>query len=191
MKIFTKRFPCAYTISTTSKNVKANGGSVSIKVAAVGNYYGAPPIASGEGWITSAEVTKWAKDKGSIKITVAQNDSSNGRNGTVTIGGQPLDINQQGQKCIIKSVDPSSQQVSAAGGGPFSFLFTVYPDDCSWTATTTSTFIHSLTSSGTGSATINFSVDQNATGKKRSGKIAMLLPLSGKKKNFSVKQEAE
>jgi hypothetical protein len=160
-------------------------------VAAVGNYCGAPPITSGEGWITSAEVTKWSKDKGSIKITVAQNDSSNGRNGTVTIGGQPLDINQQGQKCIIKSVDPSSQQVSAAGGGPFSFLFTVYPDDCSWTATTTSTFIHSLTSSGTGSATINFSVDQNATGKKRSGKIAMLLPLSGKKKNFSVKQEAE
>ena len=190
MKVFIKRFPCDYTISTTSKSVKAKGGSVSIKVAAMGNYYGAPPLASGEGWITSAEVTKWAKDKGSIKITVAQNDSSNGRSGTVTIGRQPLVINQQGQKCVIKGVFPSSQPVPVTGG-PFSFLITAYPEDCSWTATSTSTFIRDLTSSGTGSATINYSVDPNATGKARSGKITVLLTASGKKKNFSVKQAAD
>ena len=187
MKIFTKRFPCDYTINKTSKSVNAKGGSVSIKVATVGNYYGAPSLSSDEEWITSAVVTKWAKNKGTIKIAVTQNDSSIARSGTVTIGGQPLVINQQGQKCVIKSMVPSSQQVPVPGG-PFSFLLTVYPDDCSWNASTTSTFIHDLTSSGTGTATIEYSVDPNTTGKKRSGKITMLLPASGKKKNFSVKQ---
>jgi hypothetical protein len=190
MKIFIKRFPCDYTINTTSKSVNPKGGSVSIKVAAVGNYYGAPSISSDEEWITSAVVTKWAKNKGTIEIAVAQNDSSIGRSGTVMIGGQPFVINQQGQKCVIKSVVPSSQPVPVAGG-PFSILLTVYPDDCSWSASSTSAFIRDFPPSGTGSATINYSVDANATGKKRSGKITMLLPASGKKKNFSVKQAAD
>jgi hypothetical protein len=190
MKILIKRLPCDYTISTTSKTVKSKGGSVSIKVSAEGDFCMEPSLAPVEGWITTAEVTKWAKNKGSIKITVAQNDSSIARNGTVMIGGQPLAITQQGQKCVIKSVVPSSQSVPLAGG-PFSFLFTVYPNDCSWTASTTSTFLYDLTPPGTGTATINYSVYANTTGKARSGKITMLLPASGKKKSFSVKQAAD
>jgi hypothetical protein len=190
MKILIKRLPCDYTINTTSKSVKAKGGSVSIKGAAEGDFCMEPSVVPGDEWITAAEVTKWAKNKGSIKVTVAQNDSSVARNGTVMIGGRPLAIAQQGQKCIIKSVVPSSQSVPLAGG-PFSFLFTVYPNDCSWTASTTSTFLYDLTLPGTGTATINYSVYANTTGKARSGKITMLLPDSGKKKRFSVKQAGD
>jgi hypothetical protein len=135
-------------------------------------------------------MTKWVKNKGSIKVTVEKNDSSNARSGSITIGGQSLAITQQGQKCVIKGVDPSYQPVPLAGG-PFSFLFTVYPNDCSWTAYTTSTFIHGLTPSGTGTSTIDYSVGPNTTGKAQSGKITMLLPDSGKKKSFSVKQAGD
>lgn len=70
MKVLIKRLPCNYAINTISKSVKAKGGVISIKATASGDYCMDPSLAPVEGWITTAEVTKWAKNKGSIKITV-------------------------------------------------------------------------------------------------------------------------
>jgi hypothetical protein len=108
----------------------------------------------------------------------------------VIIEGRPFVISQQGQTCVVQSVSPSSQAVPVTGG-LYSFQLTIGPNDCFWTASTTSDFLHIPNTSGTGTAMINYTVDPNTTGKARSGKITVLLPASGKKKSFSVKQAAK
>ena len=190
MKILTKLPPCTYTINPLNKTMKAKGGSTNVKVTAEGANCAEPSLAPGAGWI-SASVAKWSKNRGSVKVTVLRNDNSVSRDGSLTIEGQPFAITQQGQKCAIKSMTPTSY-AALSSGGDYSFAFTVYPEDCAWTATpnNTSTFLHITTDSGTGSGTVEYSVDPNADSKSRSGKITLLLPASGKKKSFSVKQAA-
>jgi hypothetical protein len=171
--------------------MKAKGGSTTVKVAAVGTSCAEPSLAPSTGWI-SASVAKWSKNKGSVKVTVLRNDNSVSRDGSLVIEGHPFAITQQGQKCTITGMTPTSYNASSSGGD-YSFAFTVYPEDCAWTATpnTTSTFLHVAPGSGVGSGTIDYSVDPNTTTKSRSGKITLLLPTSEKKKNFSVKQAAQ
>jgi hypothetical protein len=191
MKVLTKLPPCTYTISPLNKTMKAKGGSANVKVTAEGTSCAEPSLTPGVGWI-SASVTKWSKNKGSVKVTVLRNDNSVFRDGSLTIEGQPFAITQQGQKCAIMSMTPTSY-AAPSSGGDYSFTFTVYPEDCAWTATpnTTSAFLHVIAGSGTGSGTIDYTVDPNTASKSRSGKITLLLPTSGKKKSFSVKQAAQ
>jgi len=188
MKVFAKRPPCTYTMSSPGKSMKAKESSTLLKVTALGDNCVAPSITPVEGWIT-ASVKKWEKNKGSVKVTVEKNNSSIARNGSVMIEGQSFAVSQKGQKCVIQGMVPSSQFVPVTGGA-YSFLFTIYPNDCSWTASTTSAFLHIPNPSRTGTQTVDFSVDPNTTLKKQYGKITMLLPESGKKKNFFVKQAA-
>jgi hypothetical protein len=191
MKILTKLPPCTYTISPLSKTIKAKEGSTNVKVTAEGTSCAEPSLTPGAGWI-SASVTKWSKNKGSVKVAVLRNDNSVSRDGSLTIEGQPFAITQQGQKCAMKGMTPTSFAALSSGGN-YSFAFTVYPEDCAWTATpnTTSAFLHVIAGSGTGSGTIDYTVDPNTASKSRSGKITLLLPASGKKKSFSVKQAAQ
>jgi hypothetical protein len=171
--------------------MKAKEGSTNVKVTAEGASCAEPFLTPGAGWI-SASVTKWSKNKGSVKVTVLRNDNSVSRDGSLTIEGQPFAITQQGQKCAIKSMTPTSY-AAPSSGGDYSFTFTVYPEDCAWTATpdTTNAFLHVITGSGTGSGTIDYTVDSNTASKSRSGKITLLLTASGKKKSFSLKQAAQ
>jgi len=162
-----------------------------VKVTAEGTSCAEPSLAPGVGWIF-ASVTKWSKNKGSVKVTVLRNDDSVSRDGSLTIEGQTFAITQQGQKCAMKGMTPTSYAATSSGGD-YSFAFTVYPEDCAWTATpnTTSAFLHVMAGAGTGSGTIDYTVDPNTTTTSRSGKITLLLPASGKKKSFSVKQAAQ
>jgi hypothetical protein len=191
MKIVTRLPPCTYTISPLIKTMKANGGSASVKVTAEGTNCAQPSLTPGEDWI-SASVAKWSKNKGSIKVTALENDSSVSRDSSLIIEGNTFTITQKGQKCIITSLTPKSF-AGLSSGGDYSFAFTVYPEDCEWTATPndTSTFLHVTTGSGEGSGNIDYSIDPNTAVKSRSGKITLFLPSSGKKKTFSVKQAGQ
>lgn len=191
MKIVTRLPPCTYTINPLIKTMKANGGSAAVKVTAEGTNCAQPSLAPGEDWI-SVSVTKWSKNKGSIKVTALGNDSSVSRDGSLIIEGNTFAITQKGQKCTIKSLTPTSF-AGPSLGGDYSFAFTVYPEDCTWNAApnATSTFLHVTTGDGEGSGNIGYSIDPNTAAKSRSGKITLFLPTSGKKKNFSVKQAGQ
>jgi len=191
MKIVTRLPPCTYTINPLIKTMKANGGSATVKVTAEGTNCAQPSLSPGEDWI-SASVAKWSKNKGSIKVTALGNNSSVSRDGSLIIEGNTFTVTQKGQKCAITSLTPKSF-AGPSSGGDYSFAFTVYPEDCPWTAApnATSTFLHVTTGSGEGSGNVDYSIDPNTVAKSRSGKITLFLPTSGKKKNFSVKQAGQ
>ena len=180
---------CAYTISPTSKTFNANGGNLSVNVSATGMTNCPPPLVDDDvEWISVSGTPTWKANKGTVKIAVQKNPMSHSRTGIVSIGGQTLTIKEDGAKCQLTALKPSSGKYPNTGGGG-SFDITVSPRDCCWTVATTSGWIHLDTTEGTGNGTATFHMDANSTGKNRTGKIGVSLTLDAtKKKTFSVNE---
>ena len=181
--------PCAYTISPANKTFNAKGGSVSINVSATGQTNcPAPLVVEDAEWISVSGTPTWKANKGTVKIAVQNNPSSQSRTGVVSIGGQNLTIQEDGAICQLTALKPSSGKYPNTGGSG-SFDITVSPQDCSWNVATTLDWIHLDTTTGTGNGTAAFHMDANATGKNRTGKIDVSLAQNAtKKKTFTVNE---
>jgi hypothetical protein len=180
---------CAYTISPTNKTFKANGGNLSVNASATGQANCPPPLVAVDvEWISVSGTPTWKANKGSVKLAVRKNPMFHGRTRTVSIGGQTLTIEQDGAKCQLTALSPSSGKYPSTGGGG-SFDITVSAPDCCWNVATTSGWIHLDTTEGTGNGTATFHMDPNSTGKNRTGKIDVSLdPDATKKKTFTVNE---
>ena len=180
---------CAYTISPTNKTFNASGGSVSIKVSATGlaNCL-VPPVVEDAEWISVSGTLTWKANKGTVKIAVQKNLGSQSRTGVVSIGGQTLTIKEDGAKCQLTALKPSSGKYPNTGGSG-SFDITISPQDCGWNVATTLDWIHLDTTTGTGNGAVTFHMDANSFGKNRTGKINVSLAQDPtKKKTFSVNE---
>ncbi|MBI3652476.1 MAG: S8 family serine peptidase [Acidobacteria bacterium] len=161
---------CTYSITPTSQNIVAAGGSGSVNVT---TQAGCTWTAiSNVGWIT---VTSGASGtgNGTVNYAVAANPSTSARSGTVTIAGQTFTVNQDGaQPACSYALSPTSQAF-AAGGGSSSVAVTS-PVGCNWTATSNDGWI-SITSgaSGTGNGTVNYAVANNPNANTRSGTMTI------------------
>ena len=151
--------PCSYFISPTSQTIGPGGGAgplVSVAAAsgctwtAVSNN---PWITVGSGAIRNGN--------GSVTFTVAANPG-NPRNGTLTIGGQTFTV-MQGTSCTYQL---NGSMVNAPpAGGTLQVLVTASAPLCSWTASTTASWITIiLGASSTGSGQARFVVPANTGG---------------------------
>jgi len=185
---FNTQTNCTYTISTTYRSFKYNGGSLSVKVSAIGQNCPAPPVTINDAWLSQSGAVIWKKNAGTVKIVIQKNTSSPSRTSVVSIGGNALTIEEDGAPCRLTALSPSSEKLTdATGAGSFNVV--VSPQDCAWNITTTSSWIHLDTSAGTGNGTAAFHIDANTTGKNRTGKItASLAAAPTKQKTFSVRQ---
>ena len=155
---------CAYGLSVSSASFGSAGGEGSFGVTA----------GSACAWSTVADAA-WLRTassgsgNGTVSFTVDANTSTNPRSGTITAGGQTFTVNQMALVCTfaLNSAGTNVPAGSAAG------RFTVSANDgCSWSAVPSATWLHT-TSSGTGSGTIFYTVETNATAAARSGTIAV------------------
>ena len=180
---------CAYTISPTNKTFNARGGSASVKVSATGQTNcPAPLVVEDTEWISVSGTPTWKANKGTVKVAVQKNPSSQSRTGVVSIGGKDLTIGEDGAICQLTALKPSSGKYPHTGGGE-SFDITVSPQDCGWNVATTFDWIHLDTTTGTGNGTAAFHLDANGTGKNRTGKINVSLAQNAtKKKTFTVNE---
>ena len=180
---------CTYTISPTNKTFNANGGSVSVKVSATGQANcPAPLVGENVDWISVSGTPTWKANKGTVKLAVQKNPSSQSRTGMVSIGGENLTITEDGATCQLTALKPSSGKFSNTGGSG-NFDITVSPQDCGWNVATTFDWIHLDTTTGTGNGTATFHIDANGTGKNRTGKINVSLTQNAtKKKTFTVNE---
>jgi hypothetical protein len=160
---------CSFVLSTTSINAAAAGTSSTITVTtSTGCTWAAT---SNSSFIT---VTSGATGTGSgtVAITIAANNGA-ARTGTLTIAGQTVAISQSGggSACTFL-LSPASASISGGGG---TGSFTVTADSaCSWTATTTDSFVTITSgSSGTGNGTVAFSVTANSGSTARTGTITV------------------
>ncbi|MBI3653664.1 MAG: VCBS repeat-containing protein [Acidobacteria bacterium] len=161
---------CLFTISPTSQNFVAAGGtgSVGVTTTAGCNW----TAVSNAGFIT---ITSGASGtgNGTVNYSVAANISASPRSGTMTIAGQTFTVTQDAAagSCVY-SIVPSSQNFPV-GGGTGSVAVTATAG-CAWTAVSNDSFI-TVTSgaSGTGNGTVNFSVAANSNPAPRSGTMTV------------------
>lgn len=156
---------CTATISPTSQNLSAVGGSGSVSVVMpTGCSWMA---ASNAAWIT---ITSGGSGSGSgpVAYSVAANTGP-ARTGTITVAGQTFTITQA-SGCAF-AISPATQSFSAPAGTGLITVTTVA--GCSWTAASNAAWI-SITSggSGMGSGSVSYSVAAN-TGPARSGTITV------------------
>jgi len=89
----TQAAPCTFTISPTSATISVSGGTGDVKVTA-SNGACAWTATSGTAWIT---ITSGAPDtgNGTVKYSVAANQTMQARIGTLTVAGQTFTVNQK------------------------------------------------------------------------------------------------
>lgn len=148
---------CAFTLSVTSQNVPAAGGTFTLSAAS--------PVSCG--W-TASTATPWislgatsGNSPATIAWTASPNTTITTRTGTIRVswsgGSADLSVTQSGATCSFV-LSPEGGSFPATGG---TGSFTVTPSDpgCPWTAASDSSWLTiSSGTSGTGSGTVAYSV---------------------------------
>mgnify|MGYP005843966373 CR=1 FL=1 len=179
---------CSYTLSSSAASVKYKGKTLSVKVQGTGALScPAPDLVVSDTWLT-ATVKSFANNKGVVKVTAGPNAASILRDGEVTIGGEPFAVNQAGAPCRITGIDPVKRAIEAAGG---TYTLAVgAPEGCTWSAgpdAKTTWITIDSGSQGAGGGLVTYTVESNATGKNRSGKI-LVVSSENRKKTHTAQQ---
>ncbi len=154
---------CTYSVSPTVHDVPGTGGSpsVTLMTAAGCTWSGG----SGANWITLSPPS--GAGPAQVSLAVAPN-ASPARNGTVTLAGQTLTVNQASQCTWI--LLPPFHQFDASGGNG-NVLVIVSGGACTWTAESTADWIRMTAGmSGTGNGLVQFVAAPNP-GAARSGVV--------------------
>jgi hypothetical protein len=169
---------CTFTLGSTSQSMPAAGGAGAVSIDTGSTCFSSS--SSQASWIT---ITSGASGSGprTVGFSVAPNPDTVDRVGTLTIAGQPFTVTQAAGAGCSYAVAPTSQIVTAAGGAATVGLTT--GSACPWVS---SSSVNWLTvtqgASGTGSATIGYSVEPNTGGSYRTG----ILTIGGQR--FTVSQ---
>lgn len=164
--------PCAYTLSPSSQDFSAAGGSGTFSVATVAT---CPWTATSNApvWIHITGPSSGAGN-GAVSFTVDPNPTgSPARTGTISVNGQTFTVNQAAGAACTYTLSPVSADVPASAG---TGVFSVTTDAaCTWSATPTASWIGiSAGGSGTGPGTVTYTfADNPAGGAARSGTITV------------------
>ena len=160
---------CSYSLTPTSHNATAAGGSSTFDVNTT----------SGCNW-TSSDVPAWvtgipANGTGTttINFTVVANPDPTSRSANITIAGQTFAVTQDAAAAAcIYSLNPTSRNPTAAGG-PSSVEVTTTAG-CSWTSSGVPAWITPWgPANGMGTTTINFTVTANPDPAPRTANITI------------------
>jgi WD40 repeat protein len=172
---------CVYTVSPTSRELGAGGGSDNINIS---TQNGCPWTATSDSnWITLGAGNGSGSGSATITYWVSANETAETRTGTITAAGHTVTITQTGITCNYH-ISPASRSFTADGGN--AFINVGAADACSWIATSNDNWI-TITSggSGTGYGTVYYSVAANNSGGSRSGTV------TAAGQTFTVFQTAE
>jgi hypothetical protein len=154
---------CSYSINPTSQVFPVVGGNGTVAVNTTAEC--AWTATTTQPWITITSGVN-GTGAGTVSFAVAPN-SGPARTGTILIGGQTFTVSQP-NGCAY-SIAPNNAGFTAAGGNGSLNLIASNPG-CTWTAISNFPWITLNNTSGSGSATISFSVQAN-TGPARAGTI--------------------
>jgi uncharacterized protein (TIGR03437 family) len=155
---------CQFSLSQPGQSFAGAGGAGTINVTAApsGCNWTATSSAS---WITINSGSS-GSGNGTVGFTVAANTTLDSRIGTITAAGRAFTVTQQG----CAAISPAFQHFEAAGG-PGSFAI-ASAAACNWTVSNTSSWITvNSPLSGTGNATINFTVAANTDNLSRTATL--------------------
>ena len=156
---------CQVSLGTMS-TVEASGGRGTLSVATQPECDWTASTTSS--WISGLSPAS-GQGNGNVAFTVAANEGTAVREGTIVVNGQQARVSQRAP-CRYE-LTPASQTIATSGGASSVTIATT--GDCTWTATTESSWI-TLTPplTGSGTAVIGFTVVGNSGG-GRTGTITV------------------
>ena len=157
---------CTYAIDPTSANLSLSGGTGSVDVSTQDSC--SWTAESNDDWI---HIISGHSGTGNGTVTYRVAFSRGVRTGTIIVAGQTFTVYQGSGGVCTYAINPTNANVDA-GGGTGSVNVTTQ-SGCSWTAVSNAPWIHVTSGdSGTGSGTVNYSVDEN-TGSARTGTMTI------------------
>jgi hypothetical protein len=159
---------CGYTINPTGVNAPNSGGTSLVTVTTLA---GCPWSATANNSFITINSGATGTGNGTVGYSVAANDTTSQRTGTMTVAGQTFTVTQAASACSY-TLNPIGVTPSAAGG-PGSFTVTTLVG-CPWTATPSDPFITiNSGASGSGSGTVNYTVAANTATSGRTATVAV------------------
>lgn len=160
-----KTVPCLYSLSPSSADFDASGGSGEFYVVTeIGCSWSGSDDSS---WITGTNDT--GNGDGLLTYTVLSNSSTSSRTGHITVGGKTHTVTQSGMSTCSYSLSPASKTFDADGGyGSFAVST---GSNCFWMAHDDSSWIGGATESGTGNGTVTYYVASNSSASSRTGHV--------------------
>jgi hypothetical protein len=159
---------CSYTVTQTtfSPVSTASPQSTSVITGTACSWTATSTVP----WITITNGGSYT-GMGAVLFQVAANPTSSVRTGTLIVAGQTVTVNQQASSCVY-TVTPTSFSIEPAS--TIRTLSVTTGTQCSWTATTTDTWI-TITNpgSGSGGSAVTFSVTANTAQATRTGKVTV------------------
>ncbi len=161
--------PCSFTLTPPNATYVFTGQTNNISIATLtGCVWTA---SSPDSWIGFQGPTSGTIN-GSVIYTVASNATSLTRTGTVYISSQPFSIVQSGVPCTV-TLNPTNRPHTYIATTSV-FLVTA-PVGCSWNATSTNSWITFPNgSSGSGIASVNYTLEANSLPVGRTGVVEVL-----------------
>lgn len=152
---------CTFSISPTSNATAPAAGSTGNNIS-VTTQAGCAWTATVSSTATFISIASGASGtgSGSVSYSVAANNTTVQRTGTLSIAGQPFTLTQAAAACGY-TLTPASATLGIAGGAA-TVGVTTTGTNCAWTATTTDTFLSiAAGANGTGNGTVTYSVAAN------------------------------
>lgn len=153
---------CNYTVTPTSANASATGGTDAVSVTSVAGC--AWTATSAVSWMS---VTSGASGSGSgsVSYSVAANPTTQSRSGVLTVAGQAVTITQAAGCGYAISPASASLAATAATGT----ITVTAGGSCTWTAQSPVSWVTFTTSSsGTGDGSVGYAVEANPDSASRS-----------------------
>ncbi len=161
---------CSYSLGSTSASLSANGGSGTAFLTTGSSCAWA--VSNSNSWISVSPSS--GSGNANLSYSVSANTGTSARSGSFSVGGQIFSVTQAAAAGTCSYSLSSTAQSFASGSGNASFSLTT-GSSCSWSVAANSSWVGADTwltfltpTSGTGSATISYSVSPNAGAASRS-----------------------
>jgi predicted outer membrane repeat protein len=162
---------CIYTLNPTSANHPAGAANYSFALT-TSNPNCTWTITDDAAWITVTNTS--GNNSATINYSLTANVGAQ-RSGTITVTGalptQTVNFPVTQTNGCTYTLNPTSANHPATTGA-YSFALTTSDPTCAWTATDDASWITVTNASGTGGATINYTLEAN-NGPQRTGKITV------------------
>jgi uncharacterized repeat protein (TIGR03803 family) len=161
---------CTYKLSATNVTLRARGGTETVRVKVKGTGCSWTAMSNAD-FITIIAGASGSGD-GTVRFSVPVNTNATPLTGTMTIAGQTFTVDQVAAPCEF-SLSETTASFSSTGGSN-SVAVTANGTNCTWRAVVSGTFIQ-ITSdtSGTGSGTVDYTVEANVKTTTRKGTITV------------------
>ncbi len=161
---------CDYGISSTSQTFDSSGGTGSVSVT-ISDTACSLAASTNENWIQVTHILGEGTLEGTINYTVSENASTSSRTGTISISGTTLTVTQESSCTYTLS---STSATIESSGSTDSVSVTASSTECSWTATSSDTWITiDSGSSESGDGTVSYTVSENTTTSTRTGTMTI------------------